>query len=416
MTRKVFSVTAPFLFAVMILFFAVSCGPGKESPGSEDVSTEITSENTVILVSVSLSNTELITGVNVFHDISASGGERLTWRSTDDAIASVSQEGRITGNSLGECDIMVENEFGNTAACHVTVRKSAFITIDDGPLNHCCFILDALKETDAKATFFVVKTYNTAMLKRIHREGHFIGMHTYSHSMGVCYRSQASYLMDLEKMKDFLEEQVGVRPDVIRFPGGASNTVIYNNPLFMERLVAGSGDLGYRVFDWTASGGDATTESITSDDVARRANRQCYRDMDIILLHDKATTADALRKLVPKLRRRGYILETLDHCSLDSWVLPTSYQQHNGSKKKPCETVFLDVGQLDMKPAKTVQLTATTDPTDTTDFVRFVSDDPLVASVTLDGKVTSNRIGTTRIRAIASSGKEAVCYVTVKAY
>ena len=62
---------------------------------------------------------------------------------------------------------------------------------------------------------------------------------------------------------------------------------------------------------------------------------------------------------------------------------------------------------------KSATLKVTMTPENSTDYVRFVSDDPTIAKVTLEGIITGKKPGVTQIKAIASSGQEAVCSVTV---
>ena len=66
--------------------------------------------------------------------------------------------------------------------------KVLYLTFDDGPIPEATpFVLDQLKEYNAKATFFCVGKNveaNPTILKRILREGHSVGNHTYDHLNG----------------------------------------------------------------------------------------------------------------------------------------------------------------------------------------------------------------------------------------
>ena len=66
------------------------------------------------------------------------------------------------------------------------VDKAVALTFDDGPDPiHTPRILDILAENNIKATFFLIgskiETY-PELVKRIYKEGHIIGNHTFSHS------------------------------------------------------------------------------------------------------------------------------------------------------------------------------------------------------------------------------------------
>ena len=400
------------LSCVGIIISLASCNDAnnKELATPSDLVSQSQQDNTP--VDVSMSDSEMVIGVNTVHIIQAEGGETISWRSSDDTIATIDQSGNITGIAVGKCDITAENEFGRSAQCHVTVKKTVFLTIDDGPLSQCDNILKTLKKHDVKATFFVVNTFNFDAVKRIHKNGHLIGLHTFSHSYSKCYRSQYSYFAGLEMLRENVEKLTGESPDIIRFPGGSGNTV--SDPLAMRRTVSGIDDLGYRAFDWTASAGDATSKPITSDTIAKNVKHNCYHDYEILLMHDTVTTPDALDIIIPSLTKRGYIFDTLDHCAEHSHLSPTWYEKSVSKKALPCQNVAFTVSTETLRQGESFTAKAQMTPKDTTDYLRFVSDDPSVASITLEGVITGNQPGKTAIRAIASSGAEAVFSLTVE--
>ncbi|HWB63284.1 MAG TPA: polysaccharide deacetylase family protein [Chitinophagales bacterium] len=69
-----------------------------------------------------------------------------------------------------------------------TTEKKIFLTFDDGPIPGVTpFVLDQLKKHQAKATFFCIGKNikaNPAIYKRIIKEGHRIGNHTFDHFNG----------------------------------------------------------------------------------------------------------------------------------------------------------------------------------------------------------------------------------------
>ena len=400
------------LTALTVTVFLASCSK-TEDENIIRPSTVSDSRLAATPVEVSLSDSEMEVGICTIHEITAVGGRKISWTSSDESVATVDNQGRITGIKAGECDITAANEFGKTAQCHIQVKKSVFLTIDDGPLGCCSKILNVLKTNDVKATFFVVKTHDIEMVKRIHDEGHCIGLHTYSHDFSKCYRSDYSYFSDLEKLKSLIYDYTGETPDIVRFPGGTSNTMM--NRLGMRRMVSGLDDLGYRVFDWTASSGDATAERISYDRAASNVLRNCYKDVNIVLMHDWEPAPKSLRVIISYLKEKGFTFDTLDHYAEHSFRTKTKYEKSkNGDTVIPCTAVSLNENQITVLPGKSVTIKATIEPAATTDYLRFVSDDPSIASVTLEGEITGNKTGTTNIRAIASSGAEAVCAVTVE--
>ena len=69
-----------------------------------------------------------------------------------------------------------------------TKDKTIYLTFDDGPIAEITpFVLDELKNWNAKATFFCIGKNietNPEIFKRIIDEGHSVGNHTYDHLNG----------------------------------------------------------------------------------------------------------------------------------------------------------------------------------------------------------------------------------------
>lgn len=69
-------------------------------------------------------------------------------------------------------------------------EKTIYLTFDDGPSPVTETVLDILDKNDIKATFFLIGCkikYNRNMIQRIDREGHSIGLHSYTHSWKSYY-------------------------------------------------------------------------------------------------------------------------------------------------------------------------------------------------------------------------------------
>ena len=195
-------------------------------------------------------------------------------------------------------------------------EKICYLTFDDGPSKNTPLILDILKNYNAKATFFVINTGDIGYIQRIHDEGHTVGLHTYSHNYAQLYSSTDAYFNDLQQISDKVESIIGIRPTVMRFPGGSSNKVSakYCKGI-MTQLVTLVQEKGYSYFDWNISSGDAdsTTPSYTyiRNNVlnnARNKNSIC------VLMHDasaKTTTVQALPEIIEGLTNMGYRFEAL---------------------------------------------------------------------------------------------------------
>ncbi len=396
------------LFVLVVLlscFLAVSCGNGTVS-SKEEAETAVSSYVPAV---VSLSDTQLEIGKGLTARLTATGGDHIAWRSSDESVASVDRDGIVTGQSVGRCIVTARNEDGSSADCAIEVKKTCYLTIDDCPTENTPAILAVLKEYDVRATFFVVGSYYLSYVKDIEEQGSVVGLHTYSHIYETCYRSNTSYYYGLEVMARRVEEYTGSRPTLIRFPGGTHNAV--SDPLIMQRLANGANDLGYRVFDWTATTGDTSLRNASASFSVDCVKRDCTEDVEIILMHDKSFNVKALQTIIPYLREQGYLFETLDHYPEHSFMFPTRYSRTHGPL--PSTSVSIGLTSARIRVGDKITLVSRIWPPDSTDYTRWESDDPTIAEVMPDGTVTGVSQGTAEIYAITSSGQQALSTVTV---
>ena len=135
--------------------------------------------------------------------------------------------------------------------------KVCYLTFDDGPYSKTTpLFLDALKEKNVLGTFFVLKKDNLDDLyRRIRDEGHTLANHTASHKIknGI-YRSEETFIDDIKENDDFIYNLLGVKMDVMRFPGGSPQATYsgLNKSSLVNKLV----DMGYGYIDWTLTTGD----------------------------------------------------------------------------------------------------------------------------------------------------------------
>lgn len=191
-----------------------------------------------------------------------------------------------------------ENANSSQDAEHKDGKKHVYLTFDDGPSSNTEKILDVLKEYNVKATFFVVG--NTSdngkeLMKRIVDEGHTIGIHSFTHKYGQIYDSEEAYFEDYQKLSNFIYDTTGVRPNICRLPGGSSNTV---SKISTAELVTKLNQEGTHCFDWNISGGDATGQKVSADDIARNVILGVNRfQTSVILLHDGGDKNETVRAL-----------------------------------------------------------------------------------------------------------------------
>lgn len=89
-----------------------------------------------------------------------------------------------------------------------TNKKEIFITFDDGPSTGITDkVLDLLQKYQAKATFFCLgknAAKNTELFKRIQKEGHSIGNHTFNHINGWKSHTEA-YSREIKLTEEIFE-------------------------------------------------------------------------------------------------------------------------------------------------------------------------------------------------------------------
>lgn len=200
--------------------------------------------------------------------------------------------------------------------------KTVYLTFDDGPSIYTDEVLDILDKYGVKATFFVVNGKNNHLMKEIVDRGHAIGLHCYRHVYSEIYKSDESYFNDLQKIHDVVKKETGVDADIIRFPGGGSNTISkkYSKGI-MSRLTVSVVEKGYAYFDWNCYNGDADG----ADTVAKQLNNiaQFPRGAEkiVVLMHDNK---EATIKSLPK------IIEYFKSCEMTFGVLTkdTEYTNH----------------------------------------------------------------------------------------
>lgn len=191
--------------------------------------------------------------------------------------------------------------------------KTAYITFDDGPSKVTPDILDTLQSLDVKATFFVIgatQERDVDTLKRIHDEGHAIGIHSYSHKYNEIYRNVENYLEDFNEIEDWIFEITGEHTQIFRFPGGSNNATAKKG--IMTKIATEMTRRGYVYYDWNVIARDDKKTVYSADrlfeNVKSSSKGKLNRDL-ILLFHDNATrktTVEVLPRVISYLKESGY--------------------------------------------------------------------------------------------------------------
>ena len=197
--------------------------------------------------------------------------------------------------------------------------KICYLTFDDGPTDNTLRILEILRASNIKATFFVVDNAQTKIdyISQIHADGHTVGLHTSSHNYANLYSSVDAYYNDLNAIASKVESIIGIKSYVMRFPGGGSNKVSKQySPGIMSYLTSTEGvaKQGYTYFDWNVDSGDASGK-LSASKIANNVLQGAKNKNSIcVLMHDaaaKTTTVDALPQIIRGLIDQGFSFQPL---------------------------------------------------------------------------------------------------------
>jgi len=189
-------------------------------------------------------------------------------------------------------------------------RKIA-LTFDDGPNEpYTSQILNILKSYNIKATFFLIgKNVDSypEIARRIVREGHCIGNHTYSHP-DLALELKFQIDEQIKACEDAIFNATGIRTNLFRPPYGLDNPWVFRE----------AENLGYVIIKWSVTGGNGGAE-ITADKIVKRI-LDSVENGSIILLHDgnrlakgadRSQLVKALPVIIESLQRRGYQFVTI---------------------------------------------------------------------------------------------------------
>ena len=123
--------------------------------------------------------------------------------------------------------------------------KLIALTFDDGPdAAYTGQILDILADKNAKATFYVIGRNAFQfpdLLRRIYREGHDIGNHTFSHA-SLTESGSDRISLELNATQRIFELEIGVRTTLFRPPTAFDNLSYLDES---PQLIESATKLGY---------------------------------------------------------------------------------------------------------------------------------------------------------------------------
>lgn len=230
--------------------------------------------------------------------------------------------GHIT-TSIDSSEILITGENYDTLPSTYVIRKygaapqnELVLTFDDGPSSEWTpKILDILSRYHVPAAFFLVGLQaekNLPLVKRLYKEGHEIGDHTFTHP-NIAMQSKQHALMEIKLTRLLIECITGHSTILFRAPYNADA-----EPTTLEEIIPVVDarkenflDIGESIDpeDWEPG--------VTADTIFARVVKGVKEEEgNIILLHDaggdtRAETVKALPRIIEYFQKRGYTFTSL---------------------------------------------------------------------------------------------------------
>lgn len=173
------------------------------------------------------------------------------------------------------------------------------LTFDDGPYTPVTKrILATLKKYDERATFFCVGSrvdQYAQMVQQEYAQGCQVASHTYGH-VNLTKLKKKKIKKEINKANAVLQKTIGCPSTVLRPTGGLINAKVCSA-------------VGEPMVCWSIDSEDWKSRN------KKKILKKCkhVRDGDIVLMHDLyPATAAAVEKLVPSLKKQGFLLVTVD--------------------------------------------------------------------------------------------------------
>ena len=213
----------------------------------------------------------------------------------------------------GYASMAPRSQFLGHTFTHGEDPQKLALTYDDGPNDpHTLHLLDILAEHNVRATFFVIGRYAARrpdILRRIAREGHIIGNHTYSHP-NLIFSTRTAMEQEIDDCAKVISGAVGAHSNLFRPPFGGRRPGVLRT---IRRKGLSPVMWSVTCYDWA--------DSTTAEAIEWHAHRQIRRrGGNVILLHDgshkglgadRRYTVEATRRIISSCRREGYEFATV---------------------------------------------------------------------------------------------------------
>ena len=199
-----------------------------------------------------------------------------------------------------EADAVLEAGEGEPCPTVPAGQKLIALTFDDGPRRSTTTaLLDGLAQRGVHATFFLIGAQvegNEDIVRRMEKEGHQIGIHTYDH-VKLTGLSRADFDAQVGRTRDLLAGILGRRDFLLRPPYGMTDASVKawaESPIIIWSIDPE---------DWRDQNAPREVAEVTAQ----------ARDGAIVLMHDIfPASVDAALQIVDQLHAQGYLFVTVE--------------------------------------------------------------------------------------------------------
>lgn len=191
-------------------------------------------------------------------------------------------------------------------------EKVIYLTFDDGPGGKVTEkILDILKKEEVPATFFLIGNQikgQEELVKRIHAEGHSLGLHSMSHEKSILYSSNDNFLKEMLESQSKIKEVTGESPIILRFPFGCNNNCYKLKRTLVELLHENN----FKIYDWNVDSTDGANYSASPSTFIKKAKSDS--NPAVLLMHCgnmNKNSAAALPEIIKYYKNKGYTFKKI---------------------------------------------------------------------------------------------------------
>ena len=311
--------------------------------------------------------------------VNTTDSKDISWSSNNEAVATVSEDGKVTAKSVGTAVITATSTNGKTASCTVTVEKK-HIPITEVSLSESA--VGIIEGNTHKLTATVLPENTTD-------------------SKSVSWSSNNEAVATVSEDGTITAKSVGT----VVITATSSNGKTADCTVTVSKKEIPITEVHLDKSSATLTEGDSTTLVAT----VLPENTTDSKSIKWSSSNVAVATVDLMGKVTAKSAGTAVITATSENGKTAECTVTVE------KKLIPITEVSLSESAVGIIEGNTHKLTATVLPENTTDSksVSWSSNNEAVATVSEDGTITAKSAGTAVITAISTNGKTAGCTVTV---